>query len=371
MMKKTIILQNAIAFCATLATIQLWEVFTASIMIIAYFYILLICLFIQRRAFHPFFVISFGLLILSYALYPTFQLIFMIFTQLKWTQINMVVQQIWWPIYYIMVPLNVNCTLERLLATVYYAKYERMRPWALLLIPGIVVPVYTFLAIGRIFGVATTAFINWSVYGGSGLSFVILSIVAATNVYRTLQLGKAGTNGLTARFQLAENIRTAQISLSYVLLDNIIKLYDIFWNGVFTINALFDRNRCAREGGGYVALQFGYLIIRFTMALNYALVLTMLAVFLMCLLERTFAKPMLIDTSDESSYPSYSDEIIIEGSDGDVVVEKVTAIFYSDSLEYDSALDSSFDDAMITAEVIEEEPPMAASIVKDSFVVIN
>ncbi|CAJ0587819.1 unnamed protein product, partial [Mesorhabditis spiculigera] len=55
---------------------------------------------------------------------------------LLFTAWNMIVATIWHVFYYLIVPINLTCVVERLMVTLYYRRYETMRPW----------PIFVFLS---------------------------------------------------------------------------------------------------------------------------------------------------------------------------------------------------------------------------------
>ncbi|CAJ0587538.1 unnamed protein product, partial [Mesorhabditis spiculigera] len=117
------------------------------------------------------------------------------------------------------------------------------------------------------FGTMTSPLVQGLQYGGSSCSFAILLTVVLANIYLTLKLRKEADGDLTAKYQLAENVRTAQISMVYVVIENLLKIYDALATNVFNLSAVFFVAKCESESSYALAYALRQVMILLTPAI--------------------------------------------------------------------------------------------------------
>ncbi|CAJ0587954.1 unnamed protein product, partial [Mesorhabditis spiculigera] len=99
-----------------------------------------------------------------------------------------------------------TCTLERLVATVFYKTYEKRRPWVLLLIPAITAPLFAYC--------------------------------------------------------LAADVFAAQMSLAYLFIEMFLKLFDVVIANSIEITGQYSSAKCLASPGFYPAAFGLYLVFR-------------------------------------------------------------------------------------------------------------
>ncbi|CAJ0943742.1 unnamed protein product, partial [Mesorhabditis belari] len=231
------------------------------------FSLLITCLFIQRRAFHRYFCITYGLFVICYG---SFVIITEIATIAKFFGRLDIAGQVLFiltPMYYFILTVNLTCAIERLGATIFYETYEKRKPWLLLAVSWTVGATISYLlTANEIAGFASEVVQIWE-YGGSFFSILISAGCIMVNVRQTIRI-RGGKGTLTARYQLAENIRVTQLTLIFVFFDNALTIYDLLLMEIFGFKATFEMDQCLAGPFKYAIVHLPTLIIRYSLVFS-------------------------------------------------------------------------------------------------------
>ncbi|KAK6059400.1 hypothetical protein COOONC_02976, partial [Cooperia oncophora] len=138
-------------------------------------------------------------------------------------------------LYLMIMPLQLCCLVERLIATLCFHSYEKCRKWYL-------------LALSQPFCIGFVFFVD---YG----------IIALLCINRRLTKKYTGAGvSLSTRYQLTENIRTLRVFLPMIGFDTVISLVDTL-GGYFRLRQVFDPERCASDPP-YLALYISITMVR-------------------------------------------------------------------------------------------------------------
>ncbi|CAJ0939767.1 unnamed protein product, partial [Mesorhabditis belari] len=261
------------SLCITTQTISDFEGFIGGLIVHLPYYFLFYSIIVQWKAFHPFFGLTFGAFLLSYIVIGILIQLVLLFKYLALSDgaLFLFITDATDFMYYFILPINLICALERLFATIFYRKYEKMRPYTAVLIAWL-------LAIG--FGTLLIAnennsngfmsrFVQFAMYAGSMISALICIGVILTNIYMTKRLsGGKGKHPLTARYQLAENIKAVRIILPFIFIDNLITFLELSWTVLYQTSATYNADLCQKDPNTYIWLFLALIFIRHLMVVS-------------------------------------------------------------------------------------------------------
>ncbi|CAJ0582569.1 unnamed protein product, partial [Mesorhabditis spiculigera] len=120
-------------------------------------------------------------------------------------------------------------------------------------------PYFSILFIG-------TVYFNWIVALGSLLASAFffldgIAIVIVLNVRWTLSHKNTPTQ-LTAKYQLAENIKTSKIVLPYIFFDTLLKIVDLSCTYLFSIDLVYVPENCQKQPVLYNTVFLAVLVFR-------------------------------------------------------------------------------------------------------------
>ncbi|CAI2354762.1 unnamed protein product [Caenorhabditis sp. 36 PRJEB53466] len=217
---------------------------------LAFVYVLVATMFIRHpNAFHPLFVISFFLILLAYTT-SNFILFFRNLIEFFFIDefIFSILEFILVSANYYTQPLVILALLERLAATVFVSKYEKSLQWIPYLVGQCICLVFVVLM--SLSQHQEQLINNIQIV----LSFVIclcLIVLFLVNRYKTAH--SVGKSTLTARYQLAENIKALRIFVPFIVLDNIISLMFVVTSYTISIARKFDEDEC-NKSSSYVPI---------------------------------------------------------------------------------------------------------------------
>ncbi|CAL2042344.1 unnamed protein product [Caenorhabditis brenneri] len=207
------------------------------------FITLSVLLIIHSKTFHPFFTISFILLIVSYAICNACVL-FLAALQIYDDESYVIfyVDKLYLWVYLYIQPCVVIGLIERLCATIFVKSYEHSRLWVL----------YT---IGQVIGVGVVYYENVLVESGDyndtaknvqfGLSiFICLCLIALFFINRHLTYNSIHRSKLTVRYQLAENVKALRTFVPFVVVDNCISILFVFSMFFFDVDFNMNLESC-------------------------------------------------------------------------------------------------------------------------------
>ncbi|UMM34063.1 hypothetical protein L5515_007295 [Caenorhabditis briggsae] len=218
---------------------------TLSLPMVVIFKLLCVLLLIHSKTFHPFFTISFILLIFSYAICNLCVLLTAVFQLYnEESPVIFYIDKVYTWVYFYIQPCVVIGLIERLCATIFVSAYEHSRYWI----------VYV---IGQVLGIGVVYYENVLMENGDyndtaknvqfGLSICIcVCLVILYFVNRYLTLNSRHKSKLTVRYQLAENVKALRIFVPFIIVDNSISILFvfsmIFFEVDFNINLEVCRN---------------------------------------------------------------------------------------------------------------------------------
>ncbi|PIC25710.1 hypothetical protein B9Z55_018536 [Caenorhabditis nigoni] len=218
---------------------------TLSLPMVVIFILLCVLLLIHSKTFHPFFTISFILLIFSYAICNLCVLLTAVFQLYdEESPVIFYIDKVYIWVYFYIQPCVVIGLIERLCATIFVSAYEHSRYWII-------------YVIGQVLGIGVVYYENVLVENGDyndtaknvqfGLSICIcVCLVILYFVNRYLTLNSRHRSKLTVRYQLAENVKALRTFVPFIIVDNSISILFvfsmIFFEVDFNINLEVCRN---------------------------------------------------------------------------------------------------------------------------------
>lgn len=222
----------------------------------AYFCIILMLIFVgvftlkRRSTFHPFFSVLLSLFLITYAIDDSLELcgIIMDITGFGKGRPREVIGQIEVVFYVYISPRALLLLLERITATLYFAKYENFRPWRIFFVIELLT-LGTATAWCYIFRGLDT-FRQWIMLGFEIVIILALILLLLLNRSRVRQ--SIGTGVLASRYQTAENICAIRILLAVILLDALVGLINIGGELLLSVGTTYDDEACSTRLGTIV-----------------------------------------------------------------------------------------------------------------------
>ncbi|CCQ25713.1 Serpentine Receptor, class T [Caenorhabditis elegans] len=227
------------------------------------FVLLCILLTIHSKTFHPFFTLSFILLISSYAICNICLLLRSICELYDEESyfIDYVDKAYLWVYMYIQ-PCVVIGLIERLCATIFVSSYEHSRHWFMYII-------------GQGLGVGVVYYENFLVNNGQyndtaknvqfGLSICIcICLVILFFVNRHLTFNSRHKSVLTVRYQLAENVKALRTFVPFVVVDNCLSVLFVLSMILFKVDFNIDLDVCRSHPGYTVSFALFRAILLLT-----------------------------------------------------------------------------------------------------------
>ncbi|CAI4223299.1 unnamed protein product [Auanema sp. JU1783] len=197
--------------------------------------------------FHPFFSILLGSIIFSYALCGLCLSVQRIVFLFEWDTLHNLLE---YPIVYLygyITPAYLSFIIERLIATIYYSRYEHSRFWPLLVVLVVFANCFAIFEITQISkneeGGEKSYVFGYYLMGLCALTSLAFLIIFLINQY----LMKSSTNHmtLTQRYQLIENIKVVRNALLPIaIFDTLITVTDFAGNAIFKEKFIPIPDRC-------------------------------------------------------------------------------------------------------------------------------
>uniref|UniRef100_A0A1I7SY82 G protein-coupled receptor n=1 Tax=Caenorhabditis tropicalis TaxID=1561998 RepID=A0A1I7SY82_9PELO len=222
---------------------------TLSLPMVVVFLMLCVLLVIHSKTFHPFFTLSFILLIFSYAICNLCVLLLAIFQLYDESSLFIFyIDKLYLWVYLYIQPCVVIGLIERLCATIFVSSYEHSRFWIVYLAGqglGIGVVYYETVLIDN------EEFSDTAKNVQLGLSICICAcLVVLFFINRHLTFNSRHRSRLTVRYQLAENVKALRTFVPFVVVDNCISILFVFSMIFFQVDFSINLEAC-KEIPGY------------------------------------------------------------------------------------------------------------------------
>ncbi|CAJ0588119.1 unnamed protein product [Cylicocyclus nassatus] len=208
------------------------------------FFILTYSIFKHKNCFHPFFSIFFGCFMLSYAVsdFFTFLRLTLYRLHISLGEGNVTVLRLYEILYIYASPCAVAILIERLVATLYPARYEHSRPWSLMIVAQLLCMTVAILIVYSQEWHEESDIQEYCMVGNQALIIMTLIILLLVNRVRTRR--EIGSGQLRYRYQMSENITALQLVIPVIVLDAMLTVVDILWKLIFSVDLQFEASQC-------------------------------------------------------------------------------------------------------------------------------